>query len=75
MAFYQKKLYICTMKNFWSILKKYHSYLWLVAALAYANVGAPDMVTPMIVFFLIDDLFDKVEDDIKSYKKDNKSVS
>lgn len=63
------------MKNFWSILKKYHSYLWLVAALAYANVGAPDMVTPMIVFFLIDDLFDKIEGTMKSTKKNESSLN
>jgi hypothetical protein len=63
------------MKNFWSFIKQYHSYLWLVAALAYANLGSPDMVTPMILFFLVDDVFDKVDDSIKSYRKDKSTQS
>jgi hypothetical protein len=63
------------MKNIWSFIKEYHSYLWLVAALVYANIGAPDMVTPMIFFFLVDDVFDKIEDKIKSSKKNENSLS
>ena len=61
------------MKTFWSFIKEYHSYLWLVAALVYANIGAPDMVTPMIMFFLVDDVFDKIESKIKSVGKNESS--
>jgi hypothetical protein len=75
LALYQKKLYICTMKNFWSFIKQYHSYLWLVAALAYANLGSPDMVTPMILFFLVDDVFDKIEAKMKSSKRNESSLN
>jgi len=61
------------MKTFWSFIKEYHSYLWLVAALVYANIGATDMVTPMIMFFLVDDVFDKIDERVKSIKKNENS--
>ena len=56
------------MKTFLTFLKKNHHYLWLVAAGCYASIGASDMVVPMLLFFIADDAFDKIESFIKQPK-------
>jgi hypothetical protein len=59
------------MKNLLNFIKIYGHFVWLVGALAYYLVGANEMVTTMLCFYILEDSFERVEQKINKTKDEN----
>ena len=59
------------MKNLLNFIKIYGHFVWLIAALIYYLVGATDMVTTMLCFYILEDSFEKVSQKINKNETDN----
>lgn len=54
------------MKKILNFVKIYSHFVWLIGAFMYYLLGASDMVSVMLFFYILEDSFDKVEKKIKS---------
>jgi hypothetical protein len=55
------------MKNLLTFARKNSHFVWLIGASMYYLLGDSDMVSLMLIFYIMEDSFDKVEQKINKY--------
>ena len=59
------------MKNLLRFIRIYGHFVWLIGAFIYHLLGATDMVTTMLCFYILEDSFEKVSQKINRNETDN----